>query len=82
MQHTTVVITAPKDLIPYTVTEVKKLGYSPLWKNDSAIGVRGTFNDALLLNLWLRTAHHVLYTLKEFTCRDLTALYRNISSIP
>jgi 23S rRNA G2445 N2-methylase RlmL len=81
MQSNPVTITAPKGLIPYTVKEIRSLGYDICWKSDTAIGILGTFSDTLRLNLWLRTAHHVLYTLKKFNCRDLKSLYRNIYGI-
>jgi len=42
---------------------------------------RRTFEDTLRLNLSLRTAHRVLFVLKEFAARDADALYREVARI-
>ena len=77
-----IIISAPQGLIPYTSAEVTALGYPVLWNGACALGTRGTWTDALRLNLWLRTAHHVFYQLDEFRCDDLDTLYRKVRSMP
>ena len=78
----TVVVSAPRGLVPFVAEELTGLGYPLLWTGESAVGTRGTWSDTLRMNLWLRTAHHVFFQLGEFSCRDLDSLYRAAGSIP
>ena len=77
-----IVISAPAGLIPFTAGEVASLGYTVLWRGESALGIKAGWRDALRLNLWLRTAHHVFFQLDEFVCRDLDTLYRKVIALP
>jgi putative N6-adenine-specific DNA methylase len=76
-----IVISAPLDLIPFVKQEVTALGYPVLWTGESALGTRGAWTDALRMNLWLRTAHHVFFQVGEFVCRNLETLYRSVNGI-
>ncbi len=76
-----IIISSPQGLIPFTCIELSALGYAVQWKGETAIGTGGTWKDALRMNLWLRTAHHVYYQLAEFPCTDLGTLYRKVRGI-
>lgn len=77
----TIFLTAPRGLIPVLRDEIIALDYKIDWAGDTGIGLRGTYSDAMYLNLWLRTAHHVLYQLAEFSCTSLDELYKNVNRI-
>ena len=42
----------------------------------------GDFSDTMKLNLYLRTAHHVLYRIDKFTCGSPDELYKSLIRIP
>lgn len=79
-QKTPITITAPKGLVPFLKQEVTDLQFPVLWASETAIGTEGNYNDCLYLNLWLRTAHHVLFQIQSFSCGSLDDLYRNVNS--
>ncbi len=76
-----IIVTAPQGLIPFVKNEVIEHGYAIIWASETALGIKGDFLNAMRLNLWLRTAHHILYQLAEFDCRDLDNLYRSVNSL-
>lgn len=77
-----ILITTPKGLSSFLAEEVKALGMPVLWAGLTGVETEGSFNDTLKLNLWLRTAHHVLYLVKYFNCKNPDDLYKNVSAIP
>lgn len=79
---TPILITTPNGLTSFLREEVQRLKY-PI-KRVGAAGVltEGDFTDAMRLNLYLFTAHHVLYLINEFTCNDPQELYKKINSMP
>ena len=51
--------------------------------NMSAVSrIRARYDDVPRLNLSLRTALHVLYPLKKFSCTSPQDLYREVSTVP
>lgn len=81
-EKSSITLTAPRGLVPFLKQEVSSLGYPVVWASETAVGTKGTYNDSMYLNLWLRTAHHVLFQLKEFSCAGLDDLYRHVNRIP
>jgi len=77
-----ILITAPRHWQGCLERELKDLGFTRLQKEAAGFLLAGTLRDAMRLNLALRTAHHVMLRLKEFTCRDAEDLYREIKTIP
>jgi putative N6-adenine-specific DNA methylase len=77
-----ITITCHKRITPYLEKEVKELGF--VIENSFVTGVRlrGTINDCIKLNLNLRCASQVLYSLKQFTARDATDVYNNLLTYP
>jgi len=82
IQKTPITITAPKGLVPYLKQEVSDLQFPILWASETAVGTEGCYADCMYLNLWLRTAHHVLFQLQTFSCGSLDDLYRSVTSFP
>lgn len=77
-----ITITCHKRITPYLLQEVKELGFE--MEDSFVTGVRlyGTINDCIKLNLNLRCASQVLYSLKQFEARDADAVYNNVISYP
>ena len=79
---TTILVTAPKGLTSFLRSEIEALKYRIAWAGPTALEIEGSFVDAMKLNLHLRTAHHVMYLLKRFSCSSPQELYRVVNSIP
>ena len=58
------------------------MGYPVLSEGVAGIGTEGDFDDALRLNLMLRTGNRVLYLVRHFVAGDAEELYRAVSGIP
>lgn len=76
-----IVITCNKRLSPYLQREVEALGFKPVRVFQTGIELKGTVNDSIPLNLNLRCASQVLYSLKEFTAANPDELYNELVKI-
>ncbi|QEM13773.1 class I SAM-dependent RNA methyltransferase [Mucilaginibacter rubeus] len=76
-----IIITCNKRLSPYLQREVEALGYEPVRVFPTGVELKGTVTDTIPLNLNLRCASQVLYSLKTFTARDPKELYDELVSI-
>ncbi|MGF7076138.1 THUMP domain-containing class I SAM-dependent RNA methyltransferase [Mucilaginibacter sp. 3215] len=76
-----IIITCNKRLSPYLQREVEALGYEPVRVFPTGVELKGTVTDTILLNLNLRCASQVLYSLKTFTARDPKELYEELVTI-
>src|SRR5687768_14975081 len=76
-----IIITCNKWLAPYLQRESELLGFKTIKNFMTGIDVRGTLNDCIRLNLNLRCASQVLYSLKSFTCSSPQQLYDTVSEI-
>ncbi len=74
----TVIITCHKRIVPYLEQEVKALGFE--LEESFVTGVRlfASVNDCIKLNLNLRCASQVLYSLKSFDAHNADDIYRNL----
>jgi 23S rRNA G2445 N2-methylase RlmL len=77
-----IVITCHKRLAPYLQQEVLELGLTPQRIFATGVEVAGTVSDCIKLNLNLRCASHVLYSLKEFTSNKPEDVYNAVVSYP
>ncbi|MGZ8558027.1 MAG: THUMP domain-containing protein, partial [Chitinophagaceae bacterium] len=77
-----ITITCHKRITPYLLQEVKELGFEV--EDSFVTGVRllGTINACIKLNLNLRCASQVLYTLKQFNAVNADDIYNNLTSYP
>lgn len=73
-----ITITCHKRLSPYLEQEVKELGFGIEDSFVTGVHLKGTINDCIKLNLNLRCASQVLYSLKQFDAPDADAVYNNI----
>jgi 23S rRNA (guanine2445-N2)-methyltransferase len=76
-----ILITCAKGITPFLREELLHLGFPILSETIAGIATEGTINDTLRLNLLLRTAHRVLFLLREFSAHDADELYRAASEI-
>ena len=76
-----VTITCSKRLAPYLQQEIIQLNYKPISVFATGVTLNGTLNDCIRLNLNLRCASQVYYSLKSFHCKDPEELYDIISTI-
>ena len=77
-----VVITCHKWLAPALQQEVEALGFKTDRVFQTGVELMASVNDCIRLNLNLRTASQVMYSLKSFTCNDPDELYRQTLGIP
>ena len=65
MRKSTILITCPKGIPPFLKQELTALNFPVLSEHVAAVETEGTLDDALRLNLLLRTAHRVLVELRN-----------------
>ncbi|MDB5209416.1 MAG: class SAM-dependent methyltransferase, partial [Sediminibacterium sp.] len=76
-----IIITCHKWLSPVLQTEVKELGFTVVRAFQTGVELEGTVADCIRLNLNLRCASQVMYSLKAFTCNDPDELYNNLLTV-
>ena len=74
-----IVITCSKRLSPYLNSEVQELGYEVERVFATGVELFGTVNDCIRLNLNLRCASQVHYSLLEFQAKNADEVYRILS---
>ncbi len=76
-----ILVTCAKGIAPFLKEELIRLGFPVLSESVAGIGTEGTLEDTLRLNLWLRTAHRVLFLIRACEALDADGLYRALSGI-
>jgi putative N6-adenine-specific DNA methylase len=76
-----IIITCSKRLSLFLQQEVRELGFKITRPFQTGIELNGTLNDCIALNLNLRCASQVLYSLKSFKCTSPDELYDTVSQI-
>lgn len=76
-----IIVTCSKRLSPFLAKEISTLGFKIKRIFPTGIELNGTLNDCIRLNLNLRCASQVLYSLKSFSCRNADELYQTVSQI-
>lgn len=76
-----IVITCNKRLASYLQQEVEALGYRVTKNFGTGIELEGSINDCIPLNLNLRCASQVLYSLKIFRAENPARLYKELLDI-
>lgn len=77
-----IIITCSKRLAPYLEQEVVQLGFTPTRTFVTGVELKGTLRDCIKLNLNLRCAGQVLYSLFDFYCDSPDDLYKRVYSYP
>lgn len=73
-----IIVTCSNRLSPYLEKEVLELGFKPLRVFKTGVELNGTLQDCIKLNLNLRCASQVLFSIKEFTAFTATDLYKMV----
>jgi 23S rRNA G2445 N2-methylase RlmL len=76
-----IIVSCLKRLGPYVVQEVSALGFPVNEFFSSAIQTEGTLNDCIKLNLNLRCASQVRYSLKSFRANHPDDVYNNLLDV-
>jgi putative N6-adenine-specific DNA methylase len=77
-----IALACARGLAPHARREAEALGFEILSSDESAVGVRGTLRDTLKLNLWLRTAHRVLWPVARVPAKTVDHLYDQAMRLP
>ena len=77
-----ITITCHKRIAPYLEQEVKDLGFTIEEAFVTGVRLVGTINDCIRLNLNLRCASQVLYSLKKFEAHHPDTVYENLVTYP
>jgi putative N6-adenine-specific DNA methylase len=77
-----IVVTCNKRLAPYLIAEIEQLGFKIVRSFATGVELKGTVNDCIVLNLNLRCASQVLYSLSTFHSPTPTHLYNELVQIP
>ena len=77
-----IIITCNKRLTPWLQLEVEELGFAIVRAFATGVELKGTVNDCIKLNLNLRCASQVLYSLFEFRCNSPEDLYNGVMKYP
>lgn len=77
-----IIITCHKWLSPALQKEVAELGFNLVRSFQTGVELEGTVADCIRLNLNLRCASQVMYSLKAFACNDPDELYNNLVTLP
>lgn len=77
-----IIITCNKRLSAYLQSETESLGYTIVRSFSTGIELAGTVTDTIALNLNLRCASQILYSLKSFTAENPARLYKELLEIP
>lgn len=77
-----ITITCHNRIAPYLAQEVTELGFAIEETFITGVRLRGTINDCIRLNLNLRCASQVLYSLVQFEATNADAVYNNLCNYP
>jgi 23S rRNA G2445 N2-methylase RlmL len=81
MQKSRIIVTCAKGVPPFLKEEVLSLGLPVLSETVAGVETEGTMEEAVRLNLFLRTGQRVLLLLREMEARTADELYSGISRI-
>ena len=76
-----IIVTCSKRLSPFLEQEVADLGFTIARTFSTGVELAGTLKDCITLNLNVRCASQVLYSLKSFYCNSPNELYNVVSMI-
>ena len=73
-----IIITCSNRLSPFLQQEIQELGFRPVRVFKTGVELKGTLADCIKLNLNLRCASQVLFSVKEFTAQNADDLYKTL----
>ncbi len=73
-----IIVTCSNRIAPYLQKEIEALGYVPVRVFKTGVELKGTMKDCIKLNLSLRCASQVLFSVKHFRAANADALYKGL----
>ena len=70
-----IIVTCSNRLSPFLQQEITELGFTPIRIFKTGVELNGTLADCIKLNLNLRCASQILFSINEFSARDAQELY-------
>jgi 23S rRNA G2445 N2-methylase RlmL len=80
-QSSIIRIACPRGLAGYLEREVSQLGCAIESADETGVEITGTLADCMRLNLYLRVATAVLYSLDQFACSTPDEMYNRLVSL-
>ena len=77
-----IIVTCSNRLSPYLEKEIVELGFRPVHIFKTGVELQGTMIDCIKLNLNLRCASQVLFSLIEFNATNADNLYKTLIDFP
>ena len=77
-----IIITCSNRLSPWLLKETEALGYKAVRTFKTGVELEGTLQDCIRLNLNLRCASQVLFSIKEFRATNADDLYKVLVQLP
>jgi 23S rRNA (guanine2445-N2)-methyltransferase len=77
-----IIVTCSKRLAPYLQKEIEELGFVIVRAFQTGMELKGTLQDCIKLNLNLRCASQVLFSIHEFIADNPDDLYKNLVEFP
>ncbi len=77
-----IVITCNKRLAPYLEQEIVDLGFTPTRKFSTGVEIKGTISDCIRLNLHVRCASQVLFSVRQFKATSPESVYESVVRYP
>ncbi len=77
-----IIVTCSNRLSPYLQMEITALGYKAERVFKTGVELKGTLVDCIRLNLNIRCASQVLFSLKEFRAANADDLYKTLIDFP
>ena len=81
-KRATVIVTCSKRLAPYLEGEIRELGFDVERTFPTGVELKATVDECIRLNLNLRCASQVLYSLKTFRADSPEDVYRHVKDFP
>lgn len=73
-----IIVTCSNRLSPFLQQEIVELGFTPVRIFKTGLELKGTLADCIKLNLNLRCASQVLFSINEFTANNADELYKKL----
>ncbi|MBN8698077.1 MAG: class I SAM-dependent RNA methyltransferase [Chitinophagales bacterium] len=77
-----IIVTCSNRLSPYLQSEIEELGFKPVRTFKTGVELKGNLLDCIRLNLNLRCASQVLFSVAEFKAFNANDLYRALVDFP
>lgn len=76
-----ILVTCSKRTSAFLRKEIEDLGYPVISETETFIETTGTMQDCMRLNLFVRSAHRVLFHIKDFRAQSPDSLYSGFKKI-